>query len=78
METTQRLSLLEIILKKNGKLRICVDYWKLNSQTNKDPFPLLFLDSVLDTMARHEVYFFMDGYNDYNKMKMVEKDKKNT
>jgi hypothetical protein len=59
-------------IEKNGKLRICVDYWKWNSQTNKDPFPLL------DTMVRHEVYFFMDGYNDYNKVKMVEKDKKNT
>jgi hypothetical protein len=55
-----------------------VDYWKLNSQTNKDPFPLPFLDSILDTMSRHEMYSFMDGYNDYNQMKMVEKDKKNT
>jgi hypothetical protein len=55
-----------------------VDYWKLNSQTNKDPFPLPFLDSILDTMSRHEMYSFMDGYNDYNQMKMVDKDKKNT
>ncbi len=28
--------------KKNGKLRICVDYWKLNAQTKRDPFPLPF------------------------------------
>jgi hypothetical protein len=42
IETTQWLSLLVIILKKNGKLQICVDYQKLNVQTKKDPFPLTF------------------------------------
>jgi hypothetical protein len=42
IETTQWLSLLVIILKKNGKLQICVDYQKLNAQTKKDPFPLPF------------------------------------
>jgi hypothetical protein len=48
-----------------------VDYHKLNVQTKKDPFPLPFLDSV----ARHEMYLFMDGYNIYNQVKMVEEDK---
>jgi hypothetical protein len=42
IETTQWLSLLVIVPKKNGKLHICVDYWKLNAQTKKDPFPLPF------------------------------------
>jgi hypothetical protein len=39
IETTQWLSPLVIIPKKNGKLQICVDYCKLNVQTKKDPFP---------------------------------------
>jgi hypothetical protein len=26
--------------KKNGKLRICVDFRKLNAATKKDPYPL--------------------------------------
>jgi len=74
-ETTQWLSLLIIVPKKNGKLYICVDYQKLNAQTKKDPFLLPFLDSILDSMVRHEMYSFMDGYNSYNQVKMVEKDK---
>jgi hypothetical protein len=62
--------------KRNGKLHICVDYHKLNVQTKKDPFLLLFLDLILDLMARHEMYSFMDDYNNYNQVKMVEKKKR--
>jgi hypothetical protein len=58
IETTQWLSPLIIVSKKNEKLRICVEYRKLNVQTKKDPFPLPFLDSVLDSMVKHEMYFF--------------------
>jgi hypothetical protein len=58
IETIQWLSPLGIVSKKNGKLRICVDYQKLNAQTKKDPFPLPFLDLVLDSMAKHEMYSF--------------------
>jgi hypothetical protein len=78
IEITQRLSPLVIVPKKNDKLRICVDYQKLNSQTKKNPVPLPFLDSILDTMARHDMYSFMDGYNGYNKVKMVKENKKKT
>ncbi len=63
IETTQWLSHLVIVPEKNDKLCICVNYGKLNSQTEKDPFPLLFLDSVLDTMVRHEMCSSMDGYS---------------
>jgi hypothetical protein len=73
IETTQWLSPLVIVPKKNGKLHICADYQKLNSQTKKDPFPLPPLDSILDTVAGHEMYSFMDGYNGYNQVKMAEK-----
>jgi hypothetical protein len=51
IETTQWLSLLLIVPKKNGKLCICVDYRKLNAQTKKDPFPLPFLDSILNLVV---------------------------
>lgn len=36
------LSPIVIILKKNGKLRVCIDYRKLNATTIKDPFPVPF------------------------------------
>jgi hypothetical protein len=57
---------------------IYFSYHKLNAQTKKDPNPLPFLDSVLDFVARREMYSFMDGYNGYNQFKMVEEDKEKT
>jgi hypothetical protein len=75
IKTIQWLSPLIIMPKKNGKLHICVDYRKLNAQTNKDPFLLHFMDSILDSVAEHEMYSFMDGYSGYNQVKMVEKDR---
>ena len=41
--------------------RICIDYRKLNKATRKDHFPLSFLDQVLDRLAAHEYYCFLDG-----------------
>jgi hypothetical protein len=67
-----------MIPKKNDKLRICVDYRKLNSQMKKDLFPLPFLDSILDTMVGHDMYSFMDGYTSYNQVKLAKEDTENT
>ena len=46
--------------------RICIDYRKLNKATRKDHFPLPFLDQVLDRLAGHEYYYFLDGCSGYN------------
>jgi hypothetical protein len=44
---------------KNGKLKICIDFKKLNATTKKDPYPLLFTDEVLNTVTRYETYSFI-------------------
>ena len=41
------LSPILVVLKKNGKLRICVDLRKLNAATKKDPYPIPFTDSMI-------------------------------
>ena len=46
--------------------RICIDYRKLNKATHKDHFPLPFLDQMLDRLARHNYYCFLNGYSGYN------------
>jgi hypothetical protein len=37
------LSSIAVILKKNGKHKICVDFKKLNKATKKNPYPYHFL-----------------------------------
>jgi hypothetical protein len=50
------------MFKKNGKLKICVDFKKLNAATKKDPYLLPFMDEVINIVAGHEVYTFLDGF----------------
>jgi hypothetical protein len=46
--------------------RVCIDYRKLNSMTRKDHFPLPFIDQMLEWLAGHAYYCFLDGYSGYN------------
>ena len=62
--------LIVIVLKKNEKIWVCVDYRKLNVATTTDAFLLPFTDGVLDVVASHEVYSFLDGFNGYNQIRI--------
>jgi hypothetical protein len=46
--------------------RVCIDYRKLNAATTKDHFSLPFIDLMVEHLARHEYYCFLDGYYVYN------------
>jgi len=54
--------------------RMCIDYRKLNSMTRKDHFPLPFMDQILERVAGHEFYCFLDGYSGYNQIKIALED----
>lgn len=62
------------ITKKNGKLRVCVDYRKLNVVRKSDPFPLPFTESILETVVGHEIYSFLDGFGGYNQIQIAPND----
>jgi hypothetical protein len=55
-----------VVPKKNGKLRIYVDFHKSNATTTKKPAPISIYDEVFKTMVGHEVYLFLDGYYGYH------------
>ena len=52
-----------VLPKKNGQIRVCVDYHKLNATTITYAFPLPFTDNILDAVAGHECYNFLDGFS---------------
>ena len=56
--------------------RVCIDYRKLNSETRKDHFPLPFIDQMLERLAGHEYYCFLDGYSSYNQILIAHEDQK--
>jgi hypothetical protein len=74
IEKTTWLSPIVVIPQKNGKLRIYIDFRKLNMTTKKDPYPLLFTDEVLDIVIGYEAYSFLDGYSRYHQMSITLKD----
>ena len=64
-----------VIRNKNNEListrivtgcRVCIDYRKLNTATIKDHYPLPFIDQMLDRLAGHSYFYFVDGYSGYN------------
>lgn len=67
VQTSEWVSSIVISLKKDTtQIRICVDFRCLNAVTIKDPFPIPFMDIVLEEVAGHEIYSFMDGFSGYN------------
>ncbi len=72
------MSPIVIVLKKNGKLKICIGFRKLNATTKKDPYPWPFTYEVLNTIVGYQAYYFLDGYLRYHQISIVPKDKYKT
>jgi hypothetical protein len=66
VEEATWLSPIVILPKKNGKLKICIDFKKLIATTKKDPYPLPFIDELLNTIIGYGAYYFLDGYLGYH------------
>jgi hypothetical protein len=58
--------------------RICMDYRKLNKATRKDHFPLPLIDQMLDRLAGHKYYCFLNGYSGYNQIAITPEDQEKT
>ena len=58
--------------------RVCIDYRKLNAGTRKDHFPLPFVDQMLERVAGHEFYCFLNGYSGYNQIEIALEDQEKT
>lgn len=58
--------------------RVCIDYRKLNSVTRKDHFPLPFMDQILERVAGHNFYCFLDGYSGYYQIEITPEDQEKT
>lgn len=63
-----------LVKKKDGSLRLCVDYSQLNSKTRKDPFPLPRIEESLDALAGARWFSTLDLASGYNQVPVSEAD----
>ena len=64
------------VTKKNGKIRVCINFCDLNEACPKDEFSLLITDVMIDNTCGFERISFMDGFSGYNQIKMYPDDEK--
>ena len=67
-----------IVKKKDGSIRMCVDYRQLNTKTRRDAFPLPRIEESLDALSGAKWFSTMDLASGYNQVPMSEKDKQKT
>ena len=59
--------------KKDGKVRVCVDFRDLNKASPEDDFPLPHIDMLVDSTAGHPMLSFMDGFSGYNQISWLQR-----
>ena len=67
-----------VVPKKDGKIRVCVDYRDLNKASSKNDFPLPYIDILVDNVTKGAIYSFIHEFSGYNHIKMTEEDKEKT
>jgi len=60
--------------KKNGTLRVCIDFRDLNQATPKEEYPMLEAEKLVDSAACYEYLSMKDSYSGYNQIYIAEED----
>uniref|UniRef100_A0A3B1J8K5 Gypsy retrotransposon integrase-like protein 1 n=1 Tax=Astyanax mexicanus TaxID=7994 RepID=A0A3B1J8K5_ASTMX len=67
-----------LVTKKDGSLRLCVDYRQLNAKTRRDSYPLPRIEESLDALCGAKWFSTLDLASGYNQVPVEEKDKSKT
>ena len=67
-----------LVRKKDGSIRFCVDYRKLDNLTIKDSYPLPRIDDSLDALSESQWFLTLDLASGYWQVERAEEDKHKT
>lgn len=62
------------VKKKDGSLRLCIDYRQLNKVTIKNRYPLPRIDDLLDQIKGANVFSKIDLKSGYHQLRIAEAD----
>jgi hypothetical protein len=67
-----------LVCKKNGEIRICVDFRNLNRCSLKDNYPLPKMDHILQRVVGSKHLSMIDGFSGYNQIVVHKEDQEKT
>ena len=66
------------VRKKNGEIRICIDFRNLNKASLKDNYPLPKMDLMLQNIVGSQRMSMLDGFSGYNQILVHPEDQEKT
>ena len=67
-------ALVLFVKKKNGTLRLCIDYRQLNKVTVKNKYPLPRIDDLFNQMRGAKVFSKIDLRSSYHQVRIKDED----
>ena len=68
----------QMVTKKDGTIRFCIDYRKLNGCTKKNSYPLPRIDETIDSLGGNQWFCTLDLQSGYWQVGMKEEDQEKT
>ena len=71
---TECVSSVVLVNKKQGTIRVCIDFRNLNKAFPKENFSTLHIDQIIENCVGSVIFSFMDGFYSYNKIEILPTD----
>ena len=71
---TEWVSNIVPVNKKQGTIRVCIDFRDMNRACPKDNFPTPYIHQIIDNCIGSVIFSFMDGFSGYNQIEILPSD----